>query len=193
MRAYTNPRAVRRGDGTLTSSQRNPCAKRLNRAVDIISTGCSEPYSQPWPHHQLANRMAATIADLGLKPVFLQRSENPDVYETVLNVVDDTTECCAGGWWYKPRCATIFCLCGPIPPFTLPPTKRFSKVRMVNAVESYDIVQPVMCTCFMAWPASEVGFSGPRSLPTTTRWPLPMPATEYQTHYLSLAYTPAKA
>ncbi|MDB5235528.1 MAG: hypothetical protein JWR44_2521, partial [Hymenobacter sp.] len=128
------------------------------------------------------------------KPVFYNVSENPDVYEAVLNAkVDGLTF-----QWYPQGLVSNHTLRGnflpyvdqyPIPYRT---DKRFtSKAKMVYEFESADIIQPVMYP-MMARSFREAGFQWATQFAYD---PLAIAHanTEYQTHYLNLAYTPAKA
>ncbi|MDB5236036.1 MAG: hypothetical protein JWR44_3029, partial [Hymenobacter sp.] len=94
--AYTNPRAIAAQERYLTQflNHRNPYTKLLNREdPDIIAFEvCNEPrYHKPEAEvTSFANRMAAAIRATGCrKPVFYNVSENPDVYEAVLNAKVD--------------------------------------------------------------------------------------------------------
>ncbi|OGX83143.1 hypothetical protein BEN47_17840 [Hymenobacter lapidarius] len=199
--AYTNPRAIAAQERYLTQflNHRNPYTSQLNREdPDIIAYEvCNEPkYNQPLaPITSFANRMAAAIRATGCrKPVFYNVSENPDVYEAVLNAqVDGLTY-----QWYPQGLVSNHTLRGnflpyvdqyPIPYRT---DKRFtSKAKMVYEFESADIIQPVMYP-FMARSFREAGFQWATQFAYD---PLAIADanTEYQTHYLNLAYTPAKA
>ena len=199
--AYTNPRAIAAQERYLTQflNHRNPYTKQLNREdPDIIAYEvCNEPkYNKPEaPITAFADRMAAAIRATGCrKPVFYNVSENPDVYEAVLNAkVDGLTY-----QWYPQGLVGNHTLRGnflpyvdqyPIPYRT---DKRFtSKAKMVYEFESADIIQPVMYP-FMARSFREAGFQWATQFAYD---PLAIADanTEYQTHYLNLAYTPAKA
>ncbi|OGX87087.1 glycoside hydrolase family protein [Hymenobacter glacialis] len=199
--AYTNPRAIAAQERYLRQflNHRNPYTRQLNREdPDIIAYEvCNEPkYSPPLaPITSFANRMAAVIRATGCrKPMFYNISENPDVYEAVLNAkVDGLTY-----QWYPQGLVSNHTLRGnflpyvdqyPIPYRT---DKRFtSKAKMVYEFESADIIQPVMYP-FMARSFREAGFQWATQFAYD---PLAIADanTEYQTHYLNLAYTPAKA
>ncbi|MBF9141147.1 cellulase family glycosylhydrolase [Hymenobacter properus] len=199
--AYTNPRAIAAQERYLTQflNHRNPYTKALNREdPDILAFEvCNEPrYHKPEEQvTSFANRMAAAIRATGCrKPVFYNVSENPDVYEAILNAkVDGLTF-----QWYPQGLVANHALRGnflpyvdqyPIPYRTDP---RFrSKAKMVYEFESADIIQPVMYP-FMARSFREAGFQWATQFAYD---PLAIAHanTEYQTHYLNLAYTPAKA
>ncbi|MBJ6108044.1 cellulase family glycosylhydrolase [Hymenobacter sp. BT523] len=199
--AYTNPRAIAAQERYLTQflNHQNPYTKTLNREdPDILAFEvCNEPrYHQPESEvTSFANRMAAAIRATGCrKPVFYNVSENPDVYQAVLNAkVDGLTF-----QWYPQGLVANHALRGnflpyvdqyPIPYRTDP---RFtSKARMVYEFESADITQPVMYP-FMARSFRAAGFQWATQF-AYDPLAIAYANTEYQTHYLNLAYTPAKA
>ncbi|MFC7669792.1 cellulase family glycosylhydrolase [Hymenobacter humi] len=199
--AYTNPRAIAAQERYLTQflNHRNPYTKQLNREdPDIIALEvCNEPkYNKPEAQiTSFANRMAQAIRATGCrKPVFYNVSENPDVYEAVLNAkVDGLTY-----QWYPQGLVSGHALRGNFLPYVdqypIPYRQdpRFtSRAKMVYEFESADIIQPVMYP-FMARSFREAGFQWATQFAYD---PLAMADanTEYQTHYLNLAYTPAKA
>ncbi|HEX8507127.1 MAG TPA: cellulase family glycosylhydrolase, partial [Hymenobacter sp.] len=199
--AYTNPRAIAAQERYLTQflNHRNPYTRQLNREdPDIIAFEvCNEPkYNQPEaPITGFANRMVAAIRATGCrKPVFYNVSENPSVYEAVLNAkVDGLTY-----QWYPQGLVGNHALRGnflpyvdqyPIPYRT---DKRFTgRAKMVYEFESADIIQPVMYP-FMARSLREAGFQWGTQF-AYDPLAIAYANTEYQTHYLNLAYTPAKA
>ncbi|WP_035568172.1 cellulase family glycosylhydrolase [Hymenobacter sp. IS2118] len=199
--AYTNPRAIAAQERYLTQflNHRNPYTKQLNREdPDIIAYEvCNEPrYGRSEaPITAFADRMAAAIRATGCrKPVFYNVSENPDVYEAVLNAkVDGLTY-----QWYPQGLVSGHTLQGNFLPYVdqypIPYRQdpRFTtRAKMVYEFESADIIQPIMYP-FMARSFREAGFQWATQFAYD---PLAMAATntEYQTHYLNLAYTPAKA
>ncbi|MFC6224516.1 cellulase family glycosylhydrolase [Hymenobacter artigasi] len=199
--AYTNPRAIAAQERYLTQflNHRNPYTKKLNREdPDILAFEvCNEPkYHQPEAQvTSFADRMAAAIRVTGCrKPVFYNISENPDVYQAILNAkVDGLTY-----QWYPQGLVSNHTLRGnflpyvdqyPIPYRT---DARFrSKAKMVYEFESADIIQPVMYP-FMARSFREAGFQWATQF-AYDPMAIAYANTEYQTHYLNLAYTPAKA
>jgi hypothetical protein len=198
--AYTNPRAIAAQERYLTQflNHRNPYTKLLNREdPDILAFEvCNEPrYHKPEAQvTSFADRMAAAIRATGCrKPVFYNVSENPDVYQAVLNAkVDGLTF-----QWYPQGLVSGHTLRGnflpyvdqyPIP-FRQDP-RFISKAKMIYEFESADIVQPVMYP-FMARSFREAGFQWATQF-AYDPLALAHANTEYQTHYLNLAYTPAK-
>ncbi|MDO7846110.1 cellulase family glycosylhydrolase [Hymenobacter sp. M29] len=199
--AYTNPRAIAAQERYLTQflNHRNPYTKALNREdPDILAFEvCNEPrYHKPESEvTSFANRMAAAIRATGCrKPVFYNVSENPDVYEAILNAkVDGLTF-----QWYPQGLVANHALRGnflpyvdqyPIPYRTDP--RFLSKAKMVYEFESADIIQPIMYP-FMARSFREAGFQWATQF-AYDPLAIAYANTEYQTHYLNLAYTPAKA
>ena len=199
--AYTNPHAIAAQERYLTQflNHRNPYTKFLNREdPDILAFEvCNEPkYHQPEAQiTSFADRMATAIRATGCrKPVFYNVSENPDVYPAILNAkVDGLTF-----QWYPQGLVSGHTLRGnflpyvdqyPIP-FRQDP--RFaSKAKMIYEFESADIIQPVMYP-FMARSFREAGFQWATQF-AYDPLAIAYANTEYQTHYLNLAYTPAKA
>ena len=199
--AYTNPRAIAAQARYLAQflNHRNPYTKNLNREdPDILAFEvCNEPkYHQPLaPITLFADRMAAAIRATGCrKPVFYNVSENPDVYEAILNAkVDGLTF-----QWYPQGLVSNHTLRGNFLPYVdqypipFSSDARFqAKAKMVYEFESADIPQPIMYP-FMARSFRTAGFQWATQFAYD---PLALAAanTEYQTHYLNLAYTPAKA
>ncbi|GAB2864930.1 glycoside hydrolase family 5 protein [Hymenobacter ruber] len=199
--AYTNPRAIAAQERYLTQflNHRNPYTKNLNREdPDILAFEvCNEPrYHKPEAQvTSFADRMAAAIRATGCrKPVFYNVSENPDVYQAVLNAkVDGLTY-----QWYPQGLVSNHTLRGnflpyvdqyPIPYRT--DARFLSKAKMVYEFESADIIQPVMYP-FMARSFREAGFQWATQF-AYDPLAIAYANTEYQTHYLNLAYTPAKA
>ena len=199
--AYTNPRAIAAQERYLTQflNHRNSYTRLLNREdPDILAFEvCNEPrYHQPEAQvTSFADRMAAAIRATGCrKPVFYNISENPDVSTAILNAkVDGLTF-----QWYPQGLVSGHTLRGnflpyvdqyPIPYRT---DARFtSKAKMIYEFESADIIQPVMYP-FMARSFREAGFQWATQF-AYDPLALAYANTEYQTHYLNLAYTPAKA
>lgn len=199
--AYTNPRAIAAQEKYLTQflNHHNPYTKQLVREdQDIIAFEvCNEPrYGKPEAQvTSFANRMAEAIRATGCrKPVFYNVSENPDVYEAILNAkVDGLTF-----QWYPQGLVAGHELRGNFLPFVdqypIPfrQDKRFtSKARMIYEFESADIIQPIMYP-FMARSFREAGFQWATQF-AYDPMSIAFANTEYQTHYLNLAYTPAKA
>jgi hypothetical protein len=199
--AYTNPRAILAQEKYLTQflNHRNPYTKQLYREEpDIIAYEvCNEPrYHKPEDQvTAFANRMAQAIRATGCrKPVFYNVSENPDVYQAILNAkVDGLTF-----QWYPQGLVSGHALRGNFLPYVdqypIPfrTDKRFtSKARMIYEFESADIIQPVMYP-FMARSFREAGFQWATQF-AYDPMAMAFANTEYQTHYLNLAYTPAKA
>lgn len=199
--AYTNPRAIAAQERYLTQflNHRNPYTKNLNRDdQDILAFEvCNEPrYHKPEAQvTSFADRMAGAIRATGCrKPVFYNVSENPDVYQAILNAkVDGLTY-----QWYPQGLVSNHTLRGNFLPYVdqypIPyrSDARFtSKAKMVYEFESADIIQPVMYP-FMARSFREAGFQWATQF-AYDPLALAYANTEYQTHYLNLAYTPAKA
>ena len=152
--AYTNPRAIAAQERYLTQflNHRNPYTKNLNREdPDILAFEmCNEPKYRPplAPITSFADRLAGAIRATGCrKPVFYNVSENPDVYEAILNAqVDGLTF-----QWYPQGLVSNHTLHGNFLPYIdqypIPFSRdaRFrSKARMVYEFESADILQPIM-------------------------------------------------
>ncbi|GAA4031054.1 hypothetical protein GCM10022409_14110 [Hymenobacter glaciei] len=199
--AYTNPRAIAAQERYLTQflNHRNSYTKNLNREdPDILAFEvCNEPkYGKPLaPITSFADRMAGAIRATGChKPVFYNVSENPDVAEAILNAkVDGLTF-----QWYPQGLVAGHTLRGNFLPYVdqypipFSSDARFkSKAKMVYEFESADILQPIMYP-FMARSFRTAGFQWATQF-AYDPLALAYANTEYQTHYLNLAYTPAKA
>jgi hypothetical protein len=199
--AYTNPRAIAAQERYLTQflNHRNAYTKNLNREdPDILAFEvCNEPkYGQPLaPITSFADRMAGAIRATGCrKPVFYNVSENPDVYEAILNAkVDGLTF-----QWYPQGLVAGHTLRGNFLPYVDQYPIPFSgdarfktKAKMIYEFESADILQPIMYP-FMARSFRAAGFQWATQF-AYDPLALAHANTEYQTHYLNLAYTPAKA
>ncbi|MBC6611261.1 cellulase family glycosylhydrolase [Hymenobacter sp. BT507] len=199
--AYTNPRAVAAQERYLTQflNHRNTYTKQLNRQdPDIIAFEvCNEPrYHEPAAQvTAFANRMAAAIRNTGCrKPVFYNIAENPRVHEAILNAkVDGITY-----QWYPEGLVGGHTLHGNFLPYVdqypIPyrQDKRFaSKAKMVYEFESADILQPIMYPA-MARSFRAAGFQWATQF-AYDPLAIAYANTEYQTHYLNLAYTPSKA
>ena len=199
--AYTNPRAIAAQERYLTQflNHRNPYTKLLNREdPNIIAFEvCNEPkYHKPEAEvSSFANRMAGAIRATGCrKPVFYNIAENPEVHEAVLNAkVDGITF-----QWYPEGLVSGHTLRGNFLPYVdqypIPYRQdpRFvSKAKISYEFESADIIQPVMYP-FMARSFRSAGFQWATQF-AYDPMALAYANTEYQTHYLNLAYTPAKA
>ena len=199
--AYTNPRAIAAQERYLTQflNHRNPYSKLLNREDPAIIAFevCNEPkYHQPGAQvTSFADRMAGAIRATGCrKPVFYNIAENFEAHEAVLNAkVDGITF-----QWYPEGLVSGHTLRGnflpyvdqyPIPYRTDP---RFAnKAKISYEFESADIIQPVMYP-FMARSFRSAGFQWATQF-AYDPMAIAFANTEYQTHYLNLAYTPAKA
>ncbi|MDQ2793109.1 MAG: membrane or secreted protein [Bacteroidota bacterium] len=199
--AYTKPRAIAAQARYLTQflNHRNPYTKNLNREdPDILAFEvCNEPkYHAPLaPITSFADRMAAAIRATGCrKPVFYNVSENPDVAEAILNAkVDGLTF-----QWYPQGLVAGHTLRGNFLPYVDQYPIPFSgdarfkaKARLVYEFESADILQPIMYP-FMARSFRTAGFQWATQF-AYDPLALAHANTEYQTHYLNPAYTPAKA
>ncbi len=199
--AYTNPRAVAAQARYLTQflNHRNAYTKRLNREDPgiIAFEVCNEPhYHRPeGPVTSFADRMAGAIRATGCrKPVFYNIAESPQVHDAILNAkVDGLTF-----QWYPEGLVGGHALRGnflpyvdryPVPYAADPRFK--SKAKMAYEFESADVVQPVMYP-FMARSLRTAGLQW-ATMFAYDPLALAFANTEYQTHYLNLAYTPAKA
>jgi hypothetical protein len=199
--AYTNPRAIRAQENYLGQflNHRNRYSGLLNRQdPDIIAYEvCNEPnYHLPLaPVLSFANRMVAAMRATGLKkPIFYNIAESPVAKDAIL----DANVQGLSFQWYPEGLVAGHELKGNFLPYVdqypLPYTgdKRFDhKAKMVYEFESADVLQPIMYP-FMAKSFREAGFQWATQFAYD---PLGIAAfnTEYQTHYLNLAYTPAKA
>ena len=199
--AYTNPRAIRAQENYLRQflNHRNQYSGLLNRQDPSIIAYevCNEPhYHLPLaPVLSFANRMVAAMRATGLKkPIFYNIAESPVAKDAILdaNVQGFSFQ------WYPEGLVAGHELEGNFLPYVdqypLPYTgdKRFdNKAKMVYEFESADVLQPIMYP-FMAKSFREAGFQWATQFAYD---PMGLAAfnTEYQTHYLNLAYTPAKA
>jgi hypothetical protein len=199
--AYTNPRAIRAQENYLGQFLNHPnqYSGLLNRQDPSIIAYevCNEPnYHLPLaPVLSFANRMVAAMRATGLKkPIFYNIAESPAVHDAILdaNVQGFSFQ------WYPEGLVTGHELKGNLLPYVdhypLPykGDKRFdNKAKMVYEFESADVLQPIMYP-FMAKSFREAGFQWATQFAYD---PMGIAAfnTEYQTHYLNLAYTPAKA
>ncbi|HET9506255.1 MAG TPA: membrane or secreted protein [Hymenobacter sp.] len=199
--AYTNPRAVRAQENYLGQflQHRNQYSGRLYREDPgiIAYEVCNEPHYRPplAPVLSFANRLVAAMRATGLKkPIFYNIAESPQVKDAIL----DANVQGVSFQWYPEGLVAGHELKGNFLPYVdqypLPykGDKRFdTKAKMVYEFESADVLQPIMYP-FMAKSFREAGFQWATQFAYD---PLGIAAfnTEYQTHYLNLAYTPAKA
>ncbi|MVN78736.1 membrane or secreted protein [Hymenobacter sp. HMF4947] len=199
--AYTNPRAIKAQENYLGQflNHRNQYTGLLNRQdPDIIAFEvCNEPhYHLPLaPVKEFANRLVAAMrATAYQKPIFYNIAESPTVHDAILdaNVQGLTFQ------WYPEGLVARHELKGNFLPYVdqypLPykGDARFERrAKMVYEFESADVLQPIMYP-FVAKSLREAGFQWATQFAYD---PLAIAAynTEYQTHYLNLAYTPAKA
>jgi hypothetical protein len=165
---------------------------------DIIATEINNE-----PHHSgpkraakdYVNRMAVAIRSTGwTKPVFYNISESPWYSDAVANSDIDGVSF----QWYPTGLVANQTLKGnflpnvdkyAIPFDTVPAFKN--KARMVYEFDAGDVSQPIMYPA-MARSFRTAGFQWATQFaydPMATAYA----NTEYQTHYLNLAYTPAKA
>jgi len=165
---------------------------------DIIATEINNE-----PHHSgpkaltksYVNRLAAAIRNIGWKkPVFYNISESPWYADAVANANIDGVSF----QWYPTGLVANQTLKGNflpnvdkyhIPFDTIPAFKN--KARMVYEFDAGDVLQPIMYPA-MARSFRTAGFQWATQFaydPMATAYA----NTEYQTHYLNLAYTPAKA
>ncbi|MGI4871958.1 MAG: hypothetical protein ACRYFX_12370 [Janthinobacterium lividum] len=200
-RAYTNPRAIRAQENYLGQflNHRNQYSGLLNREdPDIIAFEvCNEPhYHLPLaPVTDFANRMVAAMRATGYhKPIFYNIAESPAVKDAILdaNVQGLTFQ------WYPEGLVAGHELKGDFLPYVdqypLPykGDARFERrAKMVYEFESADVLQPIMYP-FMARSFREAGMQWATQF-AYDPLALAYANTEYQTHYLNLAYTPAKA
>jgi hypothetical protein len=199
--AYTNPRAIRAQENYLGQflNHRNQYTGLLNREdPDIIAYEvCNEPhYHLPLPPvKDFANRMVAAMRATGYKkPIFYNISESPQVHEAIL----DANVQGVSFQWYPEGLVAGHELKGNFLPYVdqypLPykGDKRLERrAKMVYEFESADVLQPIMYP-FMAKSFREAGFQWATQFAYDPMALAPF-NTEYQTHYLNLAYTPAKA
>jgi hypothetical protein len=199
--AYTNPRAIRAQENYLGQflNHRNQYTGLLNRQdPDIIAYEvCNEPnYQLPLaPVLSFANRMVATMRATGYaKPIFYNIAESPAVKDAVL----DANVQGVSFQWYPESLVSGHELKGNFLPYVdqypLPyqGDKRFdTRAKMVYEFESADVLQPIMYPS-MARSFRAAGFQWATQFAYDPLG-IAFANTEYQTHYLNLAYTPAKA
>ena len=199
--AYTRPRAIAAQERYLAQflNHRNPyTGLRLKDDANILAFEvCNEPkYSPPnAPVTAFANRMVAAIRGTGCrKPIFYNIAESPAVKDAILDAnVDGLTF-----QWYPVGLVAGHALRGnllpwvdsyPIPYRDDPRFRR--RAKLMYEFESADIMQPVMYP-FMAKSLREAGFQWATQF-AYDPLAIAYANTEYQTHYLNLAYTPGKA
>ncbi|MGI4735484.1 MAG: hypothetical protein ACRYG7_09915 [Janthinobacterium lividum] len=199
--AYTNPRAIRAQENYLGQflNHRNPYTGLLNREdPDIIAYEvCNEPnYHLPLPPVlSFANRMVAAMRATGYsKPIFYNIAESPQVHDAIL----DANVQGVSFQWYPENLVSGHELRGNFLPYVdqypLPykgDARLARKAKMVYEFESADVLQPIMYP-FMAKSFREAGMQWATQFAYDPLG-LAYANTEYQTHYLNLAYTPAKA
>ncbi|OON67746.1 cellulase family glycosylhydrolase [Hymenobacter sp. CRA2] len=199
--AYVNPRAIRAQETYLTQflNHQNPYTKlALRDDPDIIAFEvCNEPrYHEPKAQvTDFANRMVKAMRATGLqKPIFYNIAENYPVHEAILDAnVDGLTF-----QWYPQGLVSGHELRGNLLPYVdqypIPYRQdpRFQRrAKMVYEFESADVLQPIMYP-MMARSFREAGFQWATQFAYDPLAIAPY-NTEYQTHYLNLAYTPSKA
>ncbi|RSK44946.1 glycoside hydrolase family 5 protein [Hymenobacter rigui] len=200
-RAYNHPRAIRAQENYLRQflNHRNQYTGLLNREdPDIIAFEvCNEPhYRQPEAEvSEFVQRMVAAMRSTGYrKPIFYNLAESPAVANAILGspVQGFTFQ------WYPSALVNGHTLRGNLLPlvqqYPIPYARdpRFAgKPRLVYEFESADILQPVMYP-LMARSFRSAGFQWATQF-AYDPLALAHANTEYQTHYLNLAYTPAKA
>jgi hypothetical protein len=199
--AYTNPRAIKAQENYLGQflNHRNQYTGLLNRQdPDIIAYEvCNEPnYHLPLaPVTSFANRMVAAMRATGYaKPIFYNIAESPAVKDAIL----DTNVQGFSFQWYPENLVSGHELKGNFLPYVdqypLPykGDARFDKrAKMVYEFESADVLQPIMYPS-MARSFRAAGFQWATQFAYDPLG-IAFANTEYQTHYLNLAYTPAKA
>ena len=177
----------------------NPYTKlSYNDDPDIIAAEINNE-----PHHsgpkdkvtEYINRLAASMRSAGWKkPVFYNISESPTYADAVAKANIDGISM----QWYPTGLVANHTLKGNFLPYvdtykipfdTIP--AYGNKARMVYEFDAGDVIQPVMYPA-MARSFRKAGFQWATQFaydPLATAYA----NTEYQTHYLNLAYTPAKA
>jgi hypothetical protein len=199
--AYLKPRAIQAQERYLGQflNHRNPyTGQTIKDDPNILAFEvCNEPHYSP-PNASVtafANRMVAAIRATGCpKPIFYNIAESPAVKDAILDAnVDGLTF-----QWYPSGLVAGHALRGnmlpyvdsyPIPYRADPRFQR--RAKLVYEFESADIIQPVMYP-FMAKSLREAGFQWATQF-AYDPLAIAFANTEYQTHYLNLAYTPAKA
>jgi hypothetical protein len=200
-KAYNNSRAIKAQENYLGQflNHRNPYTGQLNREdPDIIAYEvCNEPhYRQPESEvTTFVQRMVQAMRATGYcKPIFYNIAESPAVSNAILSSpVDGFTF-----QWYPSGLVNGHTLRGnPLPfvdryPIPYQQDARFQrKPHLVYEFESGDILNPVMYPA-MARSFRAAGFQWATQF-AYDPLALAYANTEYQTHYLNLAYTPAKA
>ncbi|NML63721.1 membrane or secreted protein [Hymenobacter sp. RP-2-7] len=199
--AYTNPRAIRAQETYLGQflNHRNQYTGQLYRQDPgiIAYEVCNEPhYHLPLgPVLSFANRMVAAMRATGLtKPIFYNIAESPQVHDAIL----DANVQGVSFQWYPEGLVAGHELQGNLLPYVdqypLPyrGDERFERrAKMVYEFESADVLQPIMYPS-MARSFRAAGFQWATQFAYDPLGLAPY-NTEYQTHYLNLAYTPAKA
>lgn len=200
-RAYNTSRAIVAQENYLKQflNHRNQYTGQLNREdPDIIAYEvCNEPhYRQPEAEvTTFIERMVQAMRSTGYKkPIFYNLAESPTVSNAILSspVQGFTFQ------WYPSALVGGHTLRGNMLPlvnqYPIPYAQdpRFSgKPRMVYEFESADILQPVMYP-LMARSFRSAGMQWATQF-AYDPLAIAFANTEYQTHYLNLAYTPAKA
>lgn len=199
--SYTNPRAIRAQETYLGQflNHRNQYTGQLYRQDPgiIAYEVCNEPhYHLPLgPVLSFANRMVAAMRATGYrKPIFYNIAESPAVHDAIL----DANVQGVSFQWYPEGLVAGHELRGNLLPYVdqypLPyrGDKRFERrAKMVYEFESADVLQPIMYPS-MARSFRTAGFQWATQFAYDPLGLAPY-NTEYQTHYLNLAYTPAKA
>ena len=199
--AYTNPRAIRAQEnylGQLLNHRNQYSGQRYRQDPGIIAYEvCNEPhYHLPLaPVLSFANRMVAAMRATGYtKPLFYNIAESPQVHDAIL----DANVQGVSFQWYPEGLVAGHEVRGNLLPYVdqypLPYVgdKRFdTKAKMVYEFESADVLQPIMYPS-MARSFRAAGFQWATQFAYDPLGLAPY-NTEYQTHYLNLAYTPAKA